>query len=615
MDPLADFREVWLADFEFRAPPGERPTPVCLVAREYRSRRTIRLWADELVHLQEPPFSIGPDALFVAYFASAELGCFLALGWPLPTRILDLYAEFRCRTSGLPVPCGNGLLGALAYFGLGAIEAAEKEAMRALAMREGPHTADERRALLLYCESDVQALARLLPAMLPGIDLPRALLRGRYMAAVASMERTGIPVDAEALEALRTNWARIQDALVERIDAGRGIYSGRTFKADQFAAWLVSEGIPWPRLESGALDLSDDTFREMARTYPHQVSPIRELRQALSKMRLESLPVGSDGRNRCLLSPFASRTGRNQPSNSAFIFGPSVWLRGLIRPEEGRALAYVDWEQQEFGISAALAGDEAMMQAYASGDPYLTFAKQAGEVPPDGTKQTHKAERERFKVCALAVQYGMGAEALARKLDAAPIVGRELLALHRRTYPKFWTWSDAVEMTAFLTGRLQASFGWSVNVGPDANPRSLRNFASQANGAEMLRIACRLATESGIQVCCPVHDALLVEGPADEIEAVVERTQAAMRTASEIVLPGFPLRTDAEIVRWPDRYADPRGVKFWDTVWDLIGEEPLASVQGVPLASTPRAPLASTPSPSCLLVSSLVSEIGMGVPS
>ena len=55
--------------------------------------------------------------MFVAYYASAELGCHLALGWPMPARILDLYAEFRCRTSGVATPCGSGLLGALAFFG------------------------------------------------------------------------------------------------------------------------------------------------------------------------------------------------------------------------------------------------------------------------------------------------------------------------------------------------------------------------------------------------------------------------------------------------------------------------------------------------------------------
>src|SRR6516164_3468445 len=103
----------------------------------------------------------------------------------MPTRTLDLFAEFRCLTSGLAVPCGNSLLGALTYHGLDGISALEKDHMRALALRGGLYTADERRALLTYCESDVAALAKLLPVMLPKIDLPRALLRGRYMAVTA----------------------------------------------------------------------------------------------------------------------------------------------------------------------------------------------------------------------------------------------------------------------------------------------------------------------------------------------------------------------------------------------------------------------------------------------
>ena len=40
---LDAYREVWLVDFEFSAPPGERPDPVCLVAREFRSGRSLRL--------------------------------------------------------------------------------------------------------------------------------------------------------------------------------------------------------------------------------------------------------------------------------------------------------------------------------------------------------------------------------------------------------------------------------------------------------------------------------------------------------------------------------------------------------------------------------------------
>src|SRR5206468_5923770 len=160
------------------------------------------------------------------------------------------------------------------------------------------------------------------------------------------------------------------DRLIADIDSTYGVFEGRTFKADRFAAWLARNGIPWPRLESGRLDLSDDTFREMARAYP-VVAPLRELRAALSEMRLSDLAVGRDGRNRCILSAFRARTSRNQPSNTRFIFGPAVWLRGLIQPPPGYGIAYIDWSQQEFGIAAALSRDPDMIEAYTSGDPYL----------------------------------------------------------------------------------------------------------------------------------------------------------------------------------------------------------------------------------------------------
>jgi hypothetical protein len=122
-----------------------------------------------------------------------------------------------------------------------------------------------------------------------------------------------------------------------------------------------------------------------------------------------------------------------------------------------------------------------------------------------------------------------------------------------------------------LFGSLTASFGWRVHVGPGTRPTTLRNFRLQADGAEMMRLACVLAAERGLPVCCPVHDALLVEAPLGDIEAVVAETRRAMREASELVLPGFPLRTEAAVFRWPGRFEDKRGRRMWATVWGLIG--------------------------------------------
>ena len=321
MTPGVPFREIWAVDFEFRAPPGHNPEPLCMVAKELLSGRAIRFWQDELRAALRPPYDTSPDTLFVAYYASAEIGCYLELGWPIPANILDLYAEFRNLTNGLPTPCGAGLLGALSYFGLGGIQALEKEGMRELAMRGGPLTANEQTALLEYCETDVVALARLFPKMLPHTDWPRALLRGRYMAVAAHIERNGVPTDTNTLTRLTENWGGIQDGLIAAIDKNYGVYEGRTFKLERFERHLAANKIPWPRLPSGQLDMKDDTFREMARTYPC-LMPLRELRTSLSQMRLNDLAVGQDGRNRVLLSAFSSRTGRNQPSNTRFFSVP-----------------------------------------------------------------------------------------------------------------------------------------------------------------------------------------------------------------------------------------------------------------------------------------------------
>ena len=578
MDALNFPDGVYLVDFEFhpsRGREGNPPVPVCMVVREWPSGGTRRYWQDDLKAMVTAPFPTGDKALCVAYYASAEMDCFDVLGWTLPDHVLDLFAEFRCLTNGLRLAHGSGLLGALMHFGLPTIGGEQKDAMRDLVLTGGPWSPADQLAILDYCESDVVALAELLSTMQDQIDWPRALLRGRYMKAVSHIQMNGVPLDTPTLVKLLDQWNDIQEQLIADMDRNYGVYEGRTFKTGRWEQYLVTHDIPWPRLESGRLDMRADTFREMARSYP-QVAPIRELRSALSEMRLANLQVGDDGRNRCLLSPFRARTGRNQPSNSRFIFGPSVWLRGLIRPRPGWGLAYVDWGQQEFGIAAALSGDPAMMAAYKSGDPYLAFAKQAGAVPQAATKQTHKAEREQFKACVLAVQYGMGEASLAVRINQPVARARQLLALHRQTYRQFWEWSDSAVDQAVLGGRLWAGFGWQIHTSAEPNDRSLRNFPMQANGAEMLRIACILITEAGIHVCAPVHDALLIEAPLDDLEDTVATTQSLMREASQIVLDGFELGSDTKLVRYPDRYMDDRGVTMWNTVMSLIGEPVLA---------------------------------------
>jgi hypothetical protein len=443
--------------------------------------------------------------------------------------------------------------------------------MRDLILQGGPWSSEETEKILDYCESDVMSLKRLLRAMEYKLDMPRALLRGRYMKAASQMEYTGIPIDTKMLSILKNNWDQIRHRLIQDTDTQYGIFENLTFKEERFANWLNTNKIPWPKLNSGKLDLKDETFKEMSLRHT-KIQPLRDLRFALSQLRLSDLAIGQDGRNRCILSAFRARTSRNQPSNSRFIFGPAVWLRNLIKPDSGNGLAYIDWSQQEFGIAAVLSQDPNMIEAYESGDPYMAFGIQAGAVPPDAIKETHGRERDQFKACVLAVQYGMGEKSLAKKINQPISQARKLLMLHRQTYHKFWRWSDSVVDYAMLYGKLWTTFGWTIHINSNPNPRFLRNFPMQANGAEMLRIACCKAVEQGIRICAPIHDALLIEAPLNELEYAVKAAQRAMSEASSAVLSGYELRTNVEIIRYPQRYSDERGTLMWERLQKIVSE-------------------------------------------
>jgi DNA polymerase I len=168
---LADFEQVIFADFEFIAKPGKRPDVVCLAW--HVAGQTYRLWRDQLGN--QPPYRVDDKVLFVCFVGNAELTCHLALDWPLPAHVLDLSAEFRCITNGRTVPAGKGLLGALAYYGFDSSGSKYKDAIRDRIMKGWPFTDKEREEVLLYCANDVDAMVRMLPKMLPNIELAAAL--------------------------------------------------------------------------------------------------------------------------------------------------------------------------------------------------------------------------------------------------------------------------------------------------------------------------------------------------------------------------------------------------------------------------------------------------------
>jgi hypothetical protein len=67
-----------------------------------------------------------------------------------------------------------------------------------------------------------------------------------------------------------------------------------------------------------------------------------------------------------------------------------------------------------------------------------------------------------------------------------------------------------------------------------------------------------------------VHDAFLIAAPLDLLDDSVAAMRALMARAGATVTGGLPVRTDAVVVRWPDRYMDERGVGMWKMVMGLL---------------------------------------------
>jgi hypothetical protein len=177
----------------------------------------------------------------------------------------------------------------------------------------------------------------------------------------------------------------------------------------------------------------------------------------------------------------------------------------------------------------------------------------------------------------------MQKKSLAVRLGQPGFVASDMLAMHRIAYPVFHKWSRRIVEHAGLCRVLETCYGWQVHLsnvpGERTNPRSLANHPMQAGCAEILRLACCLGTESGIEIVAPVHDAVMIHAPLDVLDDHVTMMRGYMRTASTQVLDGFELYTDCVKVPDPtseylDRYMDTREygapAKMWERIMRLL---------------------------------------------
>ena len=542
---------IYLIDTEFSEQPGETPTPLCAVSKNIITGE-VRTWT---MHqpVGAPIYTTGERDLVVAYAAEAEGKCFQKLGWPRPRNCLDLYPIFRCLTNRFGERNPASLLSALNYFNLAGMASVEKEEMHKLAQRGGSYSREEMSALVKYCRTDVEALESLLPMLWGRLSLQHALLMGRYsMTAVTSMQSAGIPLEHNLLRRIISSKDDILGRLIAQVDADFGVYSDGSFNHRKFQSYVSRQSIPWPKTTTGMLCVDEKTFKTFAQIYP-QMAPLAELRKTIAAFRNIQPSTGADGRNRTSVRPYASITGRNQPSTATNVYSWPKWLRHLIRPSAGRAIITLDFGQQEFLIGAALSRDAQMIAAYRSGDPYLATAINSGHVGEGATRDSHPFERERFKIAALSIQYQCTPHGLAPRVGGYSMANK-LIEDHQFLYPTYHKWSMGQIDRVMLGSPLTTPLGWTVSKGALSSAfalkhklRSIANWSVQATGSDILLIATIALVEHGFCVIAPVHDAIVLECDVDVIEDVVREAKKHMQLACQVVLGGETCRVDVKI--------------------------------------------------------------------
>jgi hypothetical protein len=528
----AGIKNIWVADSEFHAPTkgesglynaeGGLQVPVCFVFLNAITGEEIRQFYVRGESYPPCPISLGPDTLFVAFSAQAELMTMLRLWDRMPSRILDLEIEWRAlqneeytlnqmkNEAKAANKNKNGDLSPLSLLGVSSIHGIttrsqeHKDEMQDLILRGGPWSAEETQQILDYCAEDVNDTAALLALFWPKIeDVPygrsrikidgmkAALHRGRMMQGFAWMRHVGIPIDIEMNDRLTTHFDHIMGSLYAETREEFPIFNDESYdisplKWREFLktkGWLNNPDHPWPMTSGGKTRANRQPKRDVKRTIPMMALVYPELKKLTTILTIRSctklglkFPVGPDGRHRVNFWPYGSVTGRCTPSSANFMLaGGSPAFRHLAKPGPGEILIEADWSAQEVWIAAYLSGDKAMQKMLQGADPYIAFGEMCGVVPagamqkfideqgPTGVKLCKKQfadERVKLKAITLGVLYGKSVYTVASDCGITTKEAAALLQLHRRLFKDFWRWSEWTTNEALATRKISTKFGW-----------------------------------------------------------------------------------------------------------------------------------------------------------
>jgi DNA polymerase-1 len=376
---------------------------------------------------------------------------------------------------------------------------------------------------------------------------------------LARMERVGVGVDCDVLAGLSAQAATGIEALRGEIYQ----HADTEFSIDspkQLAEVLFDRlGLPPQKRTKTGYSTDASVLAALAPAHPiaELIVSYRELTK-LKSTYLDALPkmLGEDGRLHTSFNQTVAATGRLSSSNPNLQNIPvrteyGRQIRAAFVPADaGDLIVSADYSQIELRILAHLSGDPGLIEAFTSGmDFHQATAARVFGVEPDAVEPGMRA---RAKAVNFGIVYGQSAHGLADSLKITHAEAQGMIDRYYAAYPRVREYLDETIAAAHRDGYATTMFGRKRRIPELASSnynlrsfgeRTAMNHPMQGSAADVMKLAMvevdrRLRAEGfRSRMVLQVHDELVFESPAEEIDRLSAMAREAMAGVAELSVP------------------------------------------------------------------------------
>jgi DNA polymerase-1 len=390
------------------------------------------------------------------------------------------------------------------------------------------------------------------------------------VAVITEMERAGIRVDRERLDALSTEFAGRMAAHEKAAHAIAGdafnLGSPKQIGDVLFGKLNLPGG---KKTKTGAWSTAADTLDTLAADGVDIAREILAHRQ-LAKLKgtytdalVEAIHPRT-GRVHTSFSLASTTTGRlssNDPNlqNIPIRTEDGRKIRTAFVPEPGHVLVSADYSQIELRLLAEIADIETLKEAFRDGqDIHAMTASEVFGVPMDGMDPV---VRRQAKAINFGIIYGISAFGLARNLGIERDEAASYIKAYFAKFPGIKQYMDDTIAGARADGYVSTLFGRRSHVANiNAKQQNMRagaerqaiNAPIQGTAADIVKRAMirmpKALQDHGLRarMLLQVHDELVFECPEDEVQATINLARQVMEGAASPVLAlSVPLVVEA----------------------------------------------------------------------